>query len=157
MSLDVAPTQMVTYDVSGSTLEEAADNVGLPGGEAGLTEFGIGYEYDGVRRGLPRNLVVHLSITITMPRWLDRDGATGPEQDEWDRFHAALLAHEQEHASRMRSGARRVHARLLRTRAAELEQRFQSGKRMIQRESDAFDDATHHGQVPAPGTVITFP
>ncbi len=157
MSLDIAPTQMNYYDVSGTTLEEAAGNLGLPGGEDGLTEFDLGYEYDGVSRGLPQNFILHLSLAITMPRWLERDAATTPEQAEWDRFYAALLAHEREHASRTRAEARRVHARLARTRAADLEERFQAGKRVIQRENDAFDDATHHGQVPAPGTIITIP
>ena len=158
MSLNISPTQLVTYDVSGTTLEAASNNLGLPGGEDGRCEYNIWYEYDGVSaRGLAQNLVVNVTIDITMPRWLDRDAATEAEQREWDRFYAALLAHEREHASRIRAGARRVHDRLARTRATDLEARFQAGKQTMQEESNAFDVAVDHGRRPPPGTIITIP
>ncbi len=158
MSLAVSPTAVQYYDVSGATLSEAADNAVLDGGESGRCDYEVWYEYNGVSsRGLPRNLVLHLELTILMPRWVDKDEATQPEIEEWDRFYAALLEHERGHASRLRAGARVVHARLARTRVADIEARFQSGKRTMHRDNIAYDDATDHGRRPPPGTVITIP
>ncbi len=42
-------------------------------------------------------MTVHVGWSITMPRWSGYDVATDSAKAEWDRFYAALEAHEMGH------------------------------------------------------------
>jgi len=154
----IAPTTTTQYDVSGATL---ADVVGAISGrdEAGHCDWAWpSMDFEAASDdGFPRVLRISMTVSIEMPRWVERDTASPAEQREWDRFYRALLAHEKGHERRALTSARRLYARLLRTRARDLETAFENGKARIQAESDAYDAVTHHGLRPPPGTMITVP
>lgn len=154
----IAPTTMTDSDVSGATL---ADVVAVLSGrdEAGhCTWDWPTWDFEAVSDdGHPRVLRMSMTVTIEMPRWVERGTASPAEQAEWDRFYRALLAHERGHERRAVTSARALYERLLRTRARDLETAFENGKARIQAESDAYDAATHHGMKPPPGTIITVP
>jgi predicted secreted Zn-dependent protease len=157
MTLVLGSTSFTSYDVTASTL---ADVVSIISGrsEAGECTWAIAYTYESVGRdGKPRGLSVDASINILMPNWVGRDSARAVERVEWDRFRAALRAHEDGHDSRARVGIQALHDKLEDTAARRLPTVYAAEKRRIQRESNAYDHATNHGQRPPPGTIITIP
>jgi predicted secreted Zn-dependent protease len=157
VALIIAPTVVEHFDVGGSTLQEMVDILSARE-EAGECTWGIGFDYDSVdRSGRAVGLRVNVEITIRMPRWTGRDGASAAEKAEWDRFYRALMEHERGHESRTRSGCVSLHRRLARTLASDLPGARQEEADKIQRTSDAYDVATDHGRRPAPGTIITVP
>lgn len=157
MTLVLGSTTFTSYDV---TTPNLAGVVTIISGraEAGECTWAIGYGYESVGRdGKPRGLTVDASINIQMPNWVGRDAARGVERAEWDRFRAALRAHEDGHDSRARVGMQALHDKLADTKVGKLAAVFAAEKRRIQRESNAYDHATTHGQRPPPGTIITVP
>jgi predicted secreted Zn-dependent protease len=176
MTLIASPTETTYYEIEARTLREVSAFLEkrLTEGEDGKKEREDGrcvwrakYEYDDVDRdGLARGLRVYLDVTIELPRWVGRDSAGKAEQREWDRYFAALRAHEGGHDAIARGGAKRAHDRMKRAparklKAIEIEEigkwsgdgtLLVPGK--IHRKSDAYDERTKHGRKPPPGTII---
>lgn len=85
-----------TYSVSGATLQDVADAIShLP--EAGKCEWHPTYTYTTGADGKVDSFTVVVPYTIEMPVWSDYSSASAAAQAEWDRWHAALAAHEQGH------------------------------------------------------------
>lgn len=157
MTLVIAPTARTTYDVSAPDLSGAADIITAEP-EAGRCDWQITYEWDGTNRnGTAAGLTVHLTITIRLPHWVEREQASHAERDEWDRFLAALRDHEEGHKQIARAGARALEERLRQTQASDLQTAFDEEQAKIQAQSDAYDRANDHGRKPPPGTTITIP
>jgi len=159
MALIIAPTDLQHFDASGATLDAVSIALGLDEeNEAGHCSYDLSFGYGSIdRRGYPVRLRLNLLLRIDMPRWVERDAGTGPEQREWDRFYAALLDHEQGHASRTRAETRRIFRTMRRTRVRDLEDVYQTGLEEIDEANEAYDSATNHGLRPPPGTVIRIP
>jgi predicted secreted Zn-dependent protease len=179
MTLIASPAETTYYEIEARTLREVSEflNKRLTEGdgerkerEDGRCTWRAKYEYDDVRRdGLALGLRVYLEVTIELPRWVGRDSAGKAEQREWDRYFAALRAHEQGHAAIARGGAKRTHDRMERAptrklKAIEIEEigkwsgdgtLLVPGK--IHSKSDGYDKRTKHGRKPPPGTMITIP
>lgn len=99
--------EVVHYDVEGATVDELAQGLRQRGpmtaGERfyARTEWTINAEYSWVERDTGctiENPVVRVAITITMPRWRAARGAPPELLGAWNRFIAALDAHERNHA-----------------------------------------------------------
>jgi predicted secreted Zn-dependent protease len=157
MTLIIAPTFRHDYDVSAPDLQGVVD-LFAPEDEAGSCEWQTAYEFGGVRRdGRPSDLIVEVAIDLRLPRWVQRDGASRAEQAEWDRFLAALSAHEDGHERILRDGAQALHDHLARAQVSRLPAVFAEQTARAQTQSDAYDATTDHGRNPPPGTIITVP
>ena len=57
------------------------------------------YEYGESDDGRCRldSLVTDVTVTTTLPKWVDRDTAARPLGERWDRYMAALILHESGH------------------------------------------------------------
>jgi hypothetical protein len=93
VSVDFSGPERVYADVHGSTLAAVA-SVTSQLDEAGKAEWFPTYTWSSDD---PPSATVTVKTKITMPRWREYGSASQPEMDEWDRFFAALLAHEQGH------------------------------------------------------------
>lgn len=157
MTLVLGSTTFTSYDVTTPNLAGVVTLISRRA-EAGECTWAISYGYESVGRdGKPRGLTVDASVNIEMPNWVGRDSARAVERVEWDRFRVALRAHEDGHDSRARVGIQALHDKLEATAVGRLSVVFAAEKRRIQRESNAYDHATTHGQRPPPGTIITIP
>jgi predicted secreted Zn-dependent protease len=79
-----------------------------------------------------------LVIRQTLPRWLDRARATARVQKKWDRFYAALLAHEAEHVQIARNAAAAADALSCSAEYAQVVRKWMATERTL-------DQRTRHG------------
>lgn len=158
MGLVISPAVTTHYDVDGSTLADVAAAFAARK-EAGHCDWNfLPYEFEAASRdGKPRSLNLTLEISIDLPRWTGRDGATTDEQREWDRVYEALRRHEEEHARIAREGAPAMYDAMMAARVRDLAAVFSRERARIDRTQKTFDRDTKHGQEPPPGTTIRIP
>jgi hypothetical protein len=143
-----------TYSVGGSLLDAA--NAMAARTEAGsvTSQFSdIAYTTTESGRVVTANITV--TETILLPVWTGYASATVAEKAEWDRFRAALQAHEQQHVAIDRAAYTNIHAKLVRksqTRADEIIDEIETATTAL---NDAFDTQTDHGR--NAGTTINPP
>ncbi len=143
-----------TYSVSGTLLEAA--NTLAARTEAGSTtsQFSdIAYTTTESGRVVTANITV--TETISLPVWSGYAAASAAEKAEWDRFHAALAAHEQHHVQIDRTAYTNIHAKLVgksQTRADEIIDQTETATTAL---NDAYDTQTAHGR--NAGTTINPP
>lgn|SRR5699024_4746083 len=110
------------YDVHGSTaqaLREAMNRHG-PAGEDGrrfhgYTKWHVRWNFQYRPRGASCEVMsveTSLDVIMTLPRWARPDGAPAQLEREWERYNAALRAHEDGHADLGAAAAREVQRRL---------------------------------------------
>src|SRR5690348_8843352 len=103
-------TEWVTYDVAAESLADAASAVSrLP--EAATTEWFPHFRSTTVG-GRLAEVDVEVPTRVTMPRWTGYADASPDERHEWDRFCAALHAHEQGHLDLVREHLQEVETQL---------------------------------------------
>ena len=126
VNVTVNPTSERYYDVSGETANEAIGNSTITCGNtksAGCTDYSITRTTGRIsprteKRG--RSFVaiataastVTVDVDITLPNWIGYEVASARERAIWDSFISTLRKHEQGHAERAVSGARRLAANL---------------------------------------------
>ena len=143
-----------TYSVAGSLLDAA--NTMAARTEAGsvTSQFSdIAYTTTESGRVVTANITV--TETILLPVWTGYASATAAEKAEWDRFRAALQAHEQQHVAIDRAAYTNIHAKLVgksQTRADEIIDETETATTAL---NDAFDTQTDHGR--NAGTTINPP
>ena len=150
MSTRFPDTEWTTYDVAGDTLAEAAAQVSdLP--EAATTEWFPHFSSTTVG-GRLAHVDVEVRTRVTMPHWTGYAAASSGDRQEWDRFCAALRAHEQRHLALVREHLHDVESRLIGQTPARAAARWTQVLDALDAASRAFDRATDHGR--AAGTTL---
>lgn len=157
------PPAITWYDVQGSTLHEVGewmDRHGPAGADGrrfhGYTEWAVRwrYRYRPGRTGCAVTaLETDLTVTMQLPRWLSRADASPAAIREWDRYSAALRAHEDGHAEIGASAAEAIRQSLSALRSAsscealakELDDRGMAIIEEHQAREREYDASTRHG------------
>ena len=133
-----------TYTISGSLADVVATIEAQE--EAGKTTWPCTYSVTPGDDGTIASATIECTINIEMPVWSGYSSAPPADQAEWDRFYAALEAHEQGHVDI-------VHAWLDNAAYAWLEGKpfdeaqsiFDSLMANVQYQSDQYDLGNNHG------------
>ena len=87
-----------------------------------------------------------------MPRWKDVGKRSKNVQKEWNRFYAALLAHEQGHEKLVRAHLSKLPRSLVGKDQTQGRSDYQDALQALQDASDAYDGQDDHGR--KQGTMI---
>ncbi len=151
MSTRFPETEWRSYDVAADSLADAASQIsGLP--EAATTEWFPRYTFTTNAAGRLLEVDVEVPAVVTMPRWTGYGNAPFVERDEWDRFCAALRAHEQGHLDLVREHLQQVDSQLAGQTPARAAAIWAERLAALDAASRAFDRATNHGL--ATGTMV---
>jgi predicted secreted Zn-dependent protease len=155
MTVTMGQAAWSTYDVSGATLADIVS--ALEGSdEAGSTDWhGSTYTSHHGEDGQVTSVDVQVQITVSMPHWVERAQAPHAEQVEWDRFVAALHAHEQGHIDLVHTYLEHVDGHMVHMDEAAAAQVWADTFTNLQAASDQYDAANGHGT--NAGTTITVP
>lgn len=119
---------------------------------AAHTDWEISWSLDG-----PAAPAVYLSASVVLPRWIPARDAPAPLRAEWDRYVAALAAHEALHLDVARRAAARLEAALLApdVDAPQAERVAAAVQRDARAEEVELDRRTQHGR--GDGAVLRAP
>jgi predicted secreted Zn-dependent protease len=140
----------VYSNVHGSTLAAVASVISQED-EAGKAEWWPSYSLTGDD---PPSATVTVKTRITMPRWSEYDSACQAEKDEWDRFIAALEAHEQGHIDLVKQHLSGIDDQMAGQSADAAKQVWLSALGDLQAASDSYDVDSDHGR--NQGTIINL-
>ena len=87
-----------------------------------------------------------------MPQWVEYGSASQPEKDEWDRFIAALEAHEQGHIDIVKQQLSGIDEQMAGQSPDAAKQIWQNALSDLQSASDNYDAQSDHGR--NQGTII---
>jgi predicted secreted Zn-dependent protease len=151
MTARFGDVERVSYDVSALTLQEVAAAIAhLP--EAGSAEWFPHYDFNSDERDVVTEATVTVGWRITLPNWDGYRSARQPEQDEWDRFLAALGAHEQGHLDLATQHLSDVDEHMVGLSAQQAVGAFDQALQQLQAASNTYDQSTDHGR--NSGTII---
>jgi predicted secreted Zn-dependent protease len=150
MSVDFPDTTHATYDLAGQTLADVAAEISAMD-EAAATEWFPRYDYS-LNGDVLATATVVVPTKITLPRWPGYSSAGDRDRGEWDRFHAALEAHEQGHIERVTNCFTGIDDRLTGATVADAGRIWADALNSLQTASDAYDAETDHGR--NRGTII---
>lgn len=138
-------TQWATWSLRGRSLADVAATIaGMP--EAATTEWFPRYSYETDGRVLT-GVEAHVGTRVTMPRWAEYARASESEQREWDRFCAALRAHEEGHLRLVNEYLWDIDERLLGNTAEDAEAVWRRALNDLEAASQAYDSETDHGRL----------
>lgn len=90
--------------------------------------------------------------TLSLPNWKDRPQASEREKKEWDRFRAALAAHEAKHLNIDKAEFTDIHKKLLRKTHDKANAEIDAAEARATATNDEFDAETRNGKLA--GTTI---
>ena len=163
-AMGVRVRQDVTqYEVTGTSVPELRASIHTrarlqPDGTsfAGYTRWSLSWRYSQLAMGAggcaPRGVDVELELAVRYPLWTDSANASASLRREWQRYLAALKAHEANHAAIAIKGANRL-ARELKTISApncgsvrlEAQARAAAVLSSIREENRLYDETTRRG------------
>lgn len=150
MAVEFRETEWAFAPIGGSTLAAVADTVaGMD--EAGKTEWFPSYVTT-TTGSVVSGVTVMVKTKVTMPQWSGYADAAQSEKNEWDRFCAALRAHEEGHLNLITEQLSNVDRRLIGGSFAQAAQAWREALSALSSASDAYDSSTDHGR--NQGTVI---
>lgn len=151
------------YEVTGTSVPELRASIHTRArlqpdrtGFAGYTRWSLSWRYArstmGPRGCTPDGVQVELELAVRFPTWADSASADASLRSEWQRYLAALKAHEANHAASALRGANRL-ARALRMMVApscgmlqlEGQKRAADIISAIREENRRYDETTRHG------------
>jgi predicted secreted Zn-dependent protease len=141
VSVNIGVPTRAYSDVHGATLADIAGAIAQQD-EAAKTEWCPTYTVSG---GDQPTATVTVSIKITMPRWVEYSSASQAEKDEWDRFFAALLEHEQGHVDLVNQQLSGIDAQLAAGFPDDVGPTWETALNQLQSASDNYDTETDHG------------
>ncbi len=150
MPIQFSDTEWKTKSVGGSTLAAVAQAISQME-EAAKTEWFPAYTANAPDDVLA-NVAVTVRTKVTMPQWSGYANASQPERDEWDRFYAALRAHEQGHLDLVTSQLSGIDERLAGHSTSDASAAWTNALVELNAASDDYDTSTDHGR--SQGTVI---
>jgi predicted secreted Zn-dependent protease len=155
MTVTIQPTSESTYEVHGSTLAEVGQHIEHMQ-EAAQTHWHASYHV--TQWGEGNTIVaaqVDVQITVSMPHWAGANARPQAEQDEWNRFLAALRTHEQGHVDLANQYLQHADTLLQGYDEHAAAKQWQDNLTALQQASDAYDAGNDHGR--NTGTTITVP
>jgi predicted secreted Zn-dependent protease len=151
MATDFSSTDWSYYDVGGSTLRDAASAIAhLP--EAGTAEWFPNFSYETDQHGNVTSVTVTVGTRVTLPNWSGYSGACQAEKDEWDRFCAALVAHENGHLELVTTHLTGIDQKMTGGSTHHAQSAFDHALHDLHAASKAYDGQTDHGR--NTGTII---
>ena len=143
-STKVGPPSASSYTVSG-TLRQAANAV------AARPEAGATITTPDVNMPLDDSWPTHVQVTVTqvilLPEWDGKAAATQNQRNEWDRFKAAITAHENGHVAKDVKAFANAHAKVKAKKTrAEGEAEFDAIITQANTDNDTYDADTDHGR-----------
>ncbi len=151
MSTNIGAVEWSTYSVSGQTLADVAAAIAhLP--EAGQTTWPATFDFAADGSGVITSATVTVRRCINLPLWDGYHSASSAAQAEWDRFAAALQAHETGHSDLVEQYLQYVDHQLVGQPSTQAQSIFDTALQTLQAASDAYDQQTNHGQ--STGTTI---
>ena len=140
----VGPPTRSSYTVSG-TLRQAANAVAArPEAGATVTTPVLDIAADSK---WPTHVQVTVGQAVELPEWDGKAAATQNQRNEWDRFKAAITAHEDGHVAKDQAAFANAHVKIKAkpTRPAG-EKEFDTIVAQADTDNDAFDAKTDHGR-----------
>jgi hypothetical protein len=141
-STTVGPPTKSTYAVSGS-LTDAANTI------AARTEAGSETSTPSLDTVTDGGRIVTATVTVAqaieLPSWADRASGTPAQQAEWDRFSAAITAHEDGHVAKDVAAWAGAHAKIAGKSEKDGNDTFDAISRASDKSNDDYDTATKHG------------
>ena len=151
MATEFSATDWQYYDVSATTLRDAASAIAhLP--EAGSTEWFPAFSYESDEHGNVSSATVTVATRVTLPNWSGVSSAGQAEQDEWNRFLAALVAHENGHLELVTAHFTDVDQHMIGGAPHHAQSVFDHALHSLHAASQAYDSQTDHGR--HAGTII---
>jgi predicted secreted Zn-dependent protease len=155
MAVTIHPASWSTYDVHGSTLAEVARHIEQMK-EAAETHWHATYHVS--QWGDDNRIAaatVEVQLTVSMPHWAGANSRPQAEQDEWNRFLAALHTHEQGHLDYATQYLQHADTLVEGYDEHTAAQQWKDNLTALQQTSDSYDSSTDHGR--NAGTTITLP
>jgi predicted secreted Zn-dependent protease len=144
MSLDFSDTEWVSAPAAGTTLAAVAATItAMP--EAATTKSFPRYAYE-TTGDVISSVTVTVRTRVTMPDWSGYATASQAEKDEWDRFCAALRAHEQGHIQLVLDNLAGIDGQLVGKSVSDAAQAWNDALVGLKSASDAYDQSTDHGR-----------
>ncbi|HET8670240.1 MAG TPA: DUF922 domain-containing protein [Candidatus Saccharimonadales bacterium] len=144
MSVELSDIQWLAEPIDGTTLETVAETISQMT-EAATIEWFPRYDYE-TTGGVVSSAAVTVETRIKMPQWTGYSTATDVEQNEWDRFFAALRRHEQGHVELVVEHLSDVDELLTGKSIESAKQLWISALAALQTASRAYDQETDHGR-----------
>ena len=139
MGEQIGPVNPTTYSVTGKTLAEVVDNIGI---EAADTKFAASHPKFAVKDDKVVNASVVVKITMKMPVW-NPPLTVGPKtKAEWQRAMKVLRAHEDAHVKSIQACWKGLSAKLNGLSPDDAEELFQKTVSECQDDQDALDPFT---------------
>lgn len=128
-------------------------------GEAAHVQRGTGkiktHEFN--PNGTVKKITISIPITMQLPEW-PKAGQVGQKcpcwKQEWDKFSAAIEAHEQQHIAIYKLFFSNLHLRCLNQTEEKAFEIFDETMAAAERAQEQFDDATEHGVIGVPSTAF---
>jgi hypothetical protein len=150
-----------TFTVSGS-LQQAADSLAARN-EAGSVATGFSSINFTTKGESVVAAVLEVTSTVTLPVWSDRGSAPPEEQKEWDRFAAAIAAHEAQHLALDKREFANAHAKCLGKTETKADEALDAVQTKADTVNQEYDTQTDHGKNagtkinPSAGKTIKVP
>ncbi len=143
-STKVGPPSLTSYTVSG-TLREAANAVAArPEAGATITTPDMVMPADGK---WPTHVQVVVTQVVELPEWDGKAAATQNQRNEWDRFKAAITAHENGHVATDVKAFANAHVKIKAKKTrAEGEAEYDRIVTASDTDNAAFDAGNDHGR-----------
>jgi hypothetical protein len=143
-STKVGPPSASSYTVSG-TLREAANAVAArPEAGATITTPDMNMPADD---RWPTHVQVTVTQVVVLPEWDGKAAATQNQRSEWDRFKAAITAHENGHVGKDVKAFANAHGKVKAKKTrAEGEAEFDAIITQANTDNDTYDADTDHGR-----------
>jgi len=143
-STTVGPPSASSYTVSGTLRQAAGAVAARPEAGATITTPALDIAPGGK---WPTHVQVTVTQVVVLPEWDGKASATQNQRNEWDRFKAAITAHEAGHVATDVKAFANAHARIKsRKTRPEGETEFDTIATQSDTDNAAFDTRTDHGR-----------
>jgi hypothetical protein len=146
----IGPATFSSWPVAASSLAEAADAISAQD-EAGRVGWSLDMKYT-ASRGPIDSVAITAAITLEMPDWTPPPAMLPRAKAEWERWYAALRAHEQGHIDLVHAHFDGLAKRMLGCSPGKGRAMFEAAKATLSQDSAAYDKSTDHGR--NAGTVM---
>lgn len=150
-------TYKITADDIAGVGQALSDHMAIHGEAAHVAphgeDGGVTLDLEMSAQGRVVKATVTLELERVLPEWT-KAGSTKCScwKAEWDRFDAAIRAHEQQHVNLFKKFFTGLHLKLVGKTEAAANQTFDDVFERCENAQDTFDTTTTHGQTPPPGT-----
>jgi len=144
----IGPPKPASFTVSGTLRQVATALEARPEAGATITSSDLDRETYAPQGGQERITAARFTVfqTVELPTWTDRATATANQQAEWNRFSAAIAAHEAGHVATDKKSYSNAHTKILRTTPAEGDTTWKNLDDKATKDNQTFDAGNDHGR-----------